>query len=190
MSKNILSLTVLVALLGILSGCDIIADAITKTHESDRITIATVWEDTHIIKGTLTVNAPLTIKACSTIKMDSGASIDIRDNGSIIVIGKPSCKTKFTSYKTLPSAGDWDAIYLYGTASAGNAFEFVTFEYGGGNYGAVWVEEGADLRIDSSTFSHIKGKGIQLEEGATLNSFIGNSFKSVTGNPVWTSDLS
>lgn len=187
MNSNILRLVLAATLFALLSGCELIADAITKTHESDTIVIATVWEDTHVIKGTLTVNAPLTIKACSTIKMDSGASINVRDNGSITVIGKPTCKTKFTSYKTFPSAGDWDAIYLYGTASAGNAFEFVTFEYGGGNYGAVWVEEGADVRFDSSTFSHIKDKGIKFEDGAEIGSFVGNTFKSLGGNPVWTS---
>lgn len=186
--KNTLFYFILAAMmLSILSGCDIIADAVTKTHDNEHITIATVWGDDHIIKGTLTVNAQLTIKACSTIKMEAGARIDVRDDGSLIVIGKPDCKTKFTSAKTIPSPGDWEGIWIYDTASAGNAFELVTFEYGGGDYGVLWVDNGADVRIDASTFSHIKKAGVMIEDGATLHSFVGNSFKSLGGNPVVTS---
>ncbi len=186
--KNTLFYFILAAMmLSILSGCDIIADAVTKTHDNEHITIATVWGDDHIIKGTLTVNAQLTIKACSTIKMEAGARIDVRDDGSLIVIGKPDCKTKFTSAKTIPSPGDWEGIWIYDTASAGNAFELVTFEYGGGDYWVLWVDNGADVRIDASTFSHIKKAGVMIEDGATLHSFVGNSFKSLGGNPVVTS---
>jgi len=169
----------------LLVSCDIVV--VTKIHDHETISVPTIWSDTHLIKGTLTVNAPLTIKACSTIKMESNARIDVRDNGTIIVIGKPSCKTKFTSAKTIPAAGDWEGIWVYGSASAGNAFEFVTFEYGGGDYGVLWVEDGADIRIDSSTFSHIKKAAVKIEDEVTLNSFVGNSFKSIGGNPVVTS---
>ncbi|HNT27420.1 MAG TPA: hypothetical protein PKH10_04485, partial [bacterium] len=177
----------LAALTFLFGGCGLINAITTSTHESETISVATVWEHDHVISGTLTVNAPLTIRACANIKMENGGSIVVRDNGSIIAIGSADCDTRFTSSKTIPAAGDWDAIYIYNTASAGNAFEKVTFEYGGGTYGVLWVEDNASVRVDASTFAHIKSTAVMIEDGATIGSFVGNSFKSIGGNPVWTS---
>ncbi|MFM2420275.1 MAG: hypothetical protein RL385_4998, partial [Pseudomonadota bacterium] len=96
--------------------------------------------------GSSAGSANLELRAGTVLKLGPGASISIRENAGLALLGTAAAPVKLTSSKRTPSAGDWTEIDIYSaSADAHNRFEHAILEYGGSNasYGTVWLERGA-----------------------------------------------
>lgn len=134
----------------------------------------------------LFIHKPVTIEAGNTLFMRENAQITLAEGGSIIAIGTELAPIVFTSAKETPGAGDWKAISVKNTASSNTAFEYVTFEHGGGDdYGVIWTDADIEVAIDNCTFNNIQNYAAVFENGAVIVSFTDNQFSEVGNFPVW-----
>ena len=133
----------------------------------------------------LYIHKPVTIEAGNTLFMRDNSHVDLADGGSIIAVGTELAPIVFTSAKEGPGAGDWKQITVHDTASNDTKFEFVNFEFGGGDdYGLIWVDAEAAVSIDNCKFSDIQGTGIIFDNGAEIGSFTGNEFVRIDTYPI------
>ncbi len=143
------------------------------------------WTGTHILEGSLYIKSLVTIDPCTKILIKPSAKIDIFDSGSIKSIGTKECPVIFTSYKPSPEKGDWKGINIYKTSSNDNAFDYTVISYGGeSEYGMLWIEDGASVKIDNTTFDNSSSYGVYFEGGAKIESFTGNKFTNLEQNPI------
>ena len=72
----------------------------------------TTWtnDKEYLVTGNILVQsgAVLTIEKGTTVKFSAGKTLQI--DGALIAIGQPDQNIRFTSYETVPSAGDWNGI--------------------------------------------------------------------------------
>lgn len=131
-------------------------------------------------------SAHLTVAADVTIKMGDGAKLSVLKNGGLTLAGTASAPVTITSAKAAPKAGDWNYIEIYSASASGfNVFDYAIIEYGGGgNYGAIWLEASAKLKMSNSTIRHSAHVGLQMEEGAHVTSFTGNTLTDNAKGPV------
>ena len=82
---------------------------------------------------TATGTAHLTISAGAILKLGTGSTLVVRDNGGLTLAGTAAKPITLTSAKSAPAAGDWGYIDIYASSSAGfNAIDHAVIEYGGG----------------------------------------------------------
>jgi len=177
--KTTLLLTIIITALTFLS-CDAIL-TVLDFNES-QITTRTVWGPNQEVnlRSSVYVKAELIIQRCTEIVMPDNGYLYIQDGGSIKVEGTADCPVKFTSSKFSPSKGDWRYITIEESASSGNIFNHVVFEYGGNTgYGALIVEKGPSVSITNAKFSNIEKVGLSIRSGANITEFSGNSFKNI-----------
>ena len=177
--KTALLLTIIFTALTFLS-CDAIL-TVLDFNESE-ITTRTIWGPNQEVNlnSTIYVKAELVIQRCTEIVMNDNGYIYVQDGGSIKVEGTSDCPVKFTSSKFSPSKGDWRYILIDESASSGNVFNHVVFEYGGNTgYGALIIEKGPSVSITNTKFSNIEGLGLNIKSGANVTDFTGNSFKNI-----------
>lgn len=138
----------------------------------------TKWEGgkTYIVeKDNLYIDGELEIEPGTTIKMLSGGNIILKQNGNLICHGTKTEPIVFTSIKddnhgsdsnkdgdnTIPAAGDWGFINLYGTQNS--VFEYCKFLYGGrdnANPTTVDVSSEAKAIFNNCTFAYNSGNQI------------------------------
>lgn len=177
--KTMLLFTIIFTALAFFS-CDAILTSI-DFNESE-ITTKTIWGPNQEVNlnSTIYVKAELIIDRCTEVVMSDNGYIYVQDGGSIKVNGTADCPVKFTSSKFSPSKGDWRYISIEESASSGNVFNHVVFEYGGNTgYGAVIVEKGPSVSITNAKFSNIEKIGLTIKSGADITAFTGNSFKNI-----------
>lgn len=119
----------------------------------------------------LTVTAEITIAAGNTLLMQSGSYIEVKDGGSIQTAGTELKPVTFTSAKTSPAKGDWKYVDIQGTSSNNNQFAYTKFEFGGSDYGMLYVSENAKVGLDHFTAENSATFGIQFADGAKIASF-------------------
>lgn len=144
------------------------------------VTTAGTWKNLGVNYevNTLYINKPVVVEAGTTFMMNPNTSISLRDGGSLKAVGTADKKITFTSQKEGPAKGDWRYIEIKQTASSDSEFAYVKFEYAGqDSYGAVYVEDGANVKIDNCLFANILDNAVMFASGAKLNSFTGNSFE-------------
>ncbi|HRZ79369.1 MAG TPA: hypothetical protein P5044_05110 [bacterium] len=133
----------------------------------------------------LFIHKPVTIEQGNTLFMRENAHVDLADGGSMIAVGTEIAPIVFTSAKEGPGAGDWKQITVRDTASNDTKFEYVNFEFGGGDdYGVIWVDPEAAVSIDNCKFSDIQGTGLIFDNGAEIGSFTNNEFVNIETYPV------
>ncbi|MCX7943403.1 MAG: hypothetical protein N2746_02705 [Deltaproteobacteria bacterium] len=149
---------------------------------------AALWKDLgipYLLRQQVTIKASVEIEPGTKFLMDSDSDISVKDNGSIKSLGTADKNILFTSSKTSKAKGDWSHIEVYASSSSDNAFVYTVFEYGGkDNYGMLWIDNGAKVAIDNSTFRQSSSYGLFLEDGAVLKSFTNNKFKNLSMNPI------
>ena len=130
--------------------------------------------------NTFTINSSITVGKGTTIMLEDSAYIYVEENGVIKTEGTADEPVTFTSYKSAPSNGDWRYIEIADSASAGNEFNYTTFEYGGDTgYGMVYVDSGANVKFSNCNFAHSDKYSVNFEEGAEIEGFSGNSFDDI-----------
>ncbi|HOW50486.1 MAG TPA: hypothetical protein PLV42_00420 [bacterium] len=136
---------------------DGLSDALVKVRAED-IDDTGTWQNLSIGYDIdyLYVHKPITIAAGTTLYLHDNSHITIRDGGALALAGTETDHVTITSYKDVPSAGDWKTILLYSTGSnAANIFTYADIKYGGGDdYGQLWVEDGASVVLDHVVFSN------------------------------------
>ena len=121
------------------------------------------------------VTGTLTVEPCAILRMAPGATISVRDGGSLSMDGTPEGRILVTSQST--TAGSWGRLDFDGDSAAeGNRLINVDVEYGGGTSGEtlVWLDDDSSVEIRDSTFMHSAGVDIRAESEATLRAFEGN----------------
>lgn len=136
----------------------------------------------------VTLNAKVTIKPCTTIQMTSGASIYVADNGSLRSIGEEDCPVVFRSAKAVPSKGDWGQIALYKESLEDNAFHYTHFLHADGSRfedGALFLDDGGRTTVDVKNvrFEQIGGNAVFLGQ-ANLKSFTDVHMQDVDGTAI------
>jgi LysM repeat protein len=106
------------------------------------------------IGGSQIASAHVTVSAGTTLQLSG--SVSVSNGGGLTLAGTPDKHVTLTCGKPACSPGDWVEIDLYGASvDAYNVFTYVDVAYGGGaSYGQVWVDAGATLALDHTTFSH------------------------------------
>lgn len=158
-------------------------------HKSgESITNSQKWSGTHTLEGNLYIKASVEITPCTKILIAPGAKISISDSGSIKSIGTKECPVIFTSSKSSKAKGDWNLIEIYEKSSSDNAFEWTILEYGGsGDYGLLWIDGNASVKIENTTFSNSKSYGLYFDSDAKITGFTGNKFNDIDLNPIFIS---
>ncbi len=191
----------IILLIGIVyfSACDLENPTPTGTTTiSSDITSETTWQNdvTYIIdKENLYISNTLTIEPGTTIKFTSGSNIILRRNGAIIAKGTPAKPIVFTSIKddkhggesnsdgdsTIPGAGDWGYIDLYGTMES--EFENCYFLYGGRditNPATVDVSSEAKAIFNNCIFAYNSGSIMNNIFVGALNASNANKETQIT----------
>lgn len=143
---------------------------------------AGTWKDLSIPyeANSFLLKSSITIEPNVSLLMVQDAYITIQDQGSLKAIGTLEKPIKFSSAKTVPAKGDWNNIAIYSSSSNDNEFTYVNFEYAGkDNYGAIWVEEEGDVKINNSKFFEIDNVALDFNDDANINSFENNTFENI-----------
>ena len=171
---------VLVTLLLFAAACDPTVPPLPVIeHEGGTIDAPETWEAaTHLLKGSLTLNATLTVPACSVIKMPNAGTITVTTNGALKLLGTANCPVRVTSSKSTGSPGDWQYLEFYtGSVGPENVIQHAIIEFGGADaYGAIWLDGGASLEVSNTVLQQNRGAGLFAENDAELRNFNGNSF--------------
>lgn len=164
----------------------------------DNIDSNTTWEGgkTYIIeKDNLFIGGKLEIEAGAIIKMLSEGNIILKQQGSIVCHGTKSAPIYFTSIKddnhggdsnndgdnTIPAAGDWGYINLYGTQNS--VFDYCCFLYGGKDYSnpaTVDVSSEAKAIFNNCTFAYNSGNMLNNLYIGALNASNANKDTQIT----------
>lgn len=155
------------------------------THEGGTIDEATVWAaGEHTLTGSLYLDAALTIPACSVVRLPAGGIISVNATGALKLLGEQNRPVTVTSANAAPSAGDWAYIEFKDGSRAGNEIHYATVEYGGDDYGAIYVANNASVQIDHSTIRHSAAYGLEVVSGGELRNFRDNTITTSGVVPV------
>jgi len=127
-------------------------------------------------------SAIVTVEAGTTLLMGSDRYISVGTNGGLTLAGTADAHVTISSQKAAPAAGDWSEIDVYADANGpANVFTFTDIEYGGGaDYGQIWLDDGAALRLDDVTFSHGADPSCDVYQAGAA-SLTGNSTPNICG---------
>lgn len=116
----------------------------------------------YIINGTVFVynNATITIDAGVQVRFNAGAAMRLGNysGGNIVANGIEENPVLFTANTDTPSPGFWDYILTTGWCWD-TVFNHCVFEYGGANYGHIYVE-GGDPEFNHCEFRHSPNYGL------------------------------
>lgn len=129
--------------------------------------------------GTATGSANLAVSAGTMILLGDGGDIRVQTNGSLTLDGTAEAPVLVDSAKSSPAPGDWDEIrFEDGSIGPNNVLRHTTIAHGGGSYyGMLWVQNGAELTLDSVTFD-APGDGCDIDRDgdgtihATASSYV------------------
>ncbi len=121
----------------------------------------------------------LTLEAGSTLEFADGAELSVGyyDSAKLIVNGTKDAPVKLTS-KGDKAAGVWKGVRLYAKA-ARSSVSGLTLEYAGEDNNGGLKVDALDVRIEQSTFQHLKGAGVVAGRDASFAAFTDNAFTDV-----------
>jgi hypothetical protein len=147
------------------------------------------WDSTgnpHYVVGELLVRATVTVLPGTEIYMAENAAITIGlgSNGGLRAIGTEQKPILFTAMaEKNRSPGDWLGIgFMSGADHDLSILRHCIVEYGGGAGWLVYAES-AGVAIDSSTFRHSLGSGIQAGPNG-IKDFADNRIEDCAGFPL------
>ncbi len=144
-----------------------------EEHQYESLADDVSWSGLHHVQGTLYLTGTLELGPCTVVQLDGDAQIYVTTNGSIRALGLPTRPVVFTSSKSPPAPGDWAGIRIQEVAANDSVFQNVIVEYGGANYSAVTVDNGARASFSNVLFRHTAPNqcAINLASGATVATF-------------------
>lgn len=159
---------------------------------TQNITTNTTWTtgSTYIIDGTVNIDgATLTIQHGTTVKFKEGAYINVGNSSSgsaIIAVGTAAAPIIFTSYSTIPTAGDWNGIFFEDGTASTTRLSFCNFIYSGGyssSYGTINLD-GCNISMDNCTITNGENFGITVSNDAEFSSFTNNSLSNIQNHLI------
>lgn len=131
------------------------------------------------------IEAPLTVAPGTTVLMEPAALWSITDSGALIAKGTEQQRVRFASVKSAPGRGDWEGFDFFGSSSNQNRFEHADIAHvGRANYGAVWVDDGAEVAFQNVRMQSVRESAIQIVAGSTVDTFAQLHFEDVGGYPI------
>jgi hypothetical protein len=117
-----------------------------------------------------TGSANLAVSAGTSVLLGDGGVIRVGTNGSLALEGTADAPIVVDSAKSSPAAGDWNEIRIEdGSIGPNNVFRHTSIAHGGGSwYGMLWVQDGAELTLDTVTFA-APGDGCDVDRDGTIN---------------------
>lgn len=144
-------------------------DGMSFVYVNGTLERAQTWKDVglrYYIQN-LSVSGGLTLEPGVHLAMRPGVTLETVDGGAIQAQGTPEAPVVFESSKPSPAAGDWGELDVYATSSP-CTFSYTEFKHGGGGgYGALWVEEGADVTLSHAVFSENQGCDVSANNPVT-----------------------
>jgi len=147
------------------------------------------WDSTgnpHYVVGELLVRATVTVLPGAEIYMAENAAITIGlgSKGGLRAIGTSNRPILFTSMaEKNRSPGDWQGIgFMSGADQDLSILRHCVVEYGGGG-GWLLYAESAGVVVDSSTFRHSLGTGIEAGPSG-IKDFADNAVEDCAGYPL------
>ncbi|MBA2662727.1 MAG: hypothetical protein H0U74_10560 [Bradymonadaceae bacterium] len=123
----------------------------------DTVTVAATWKDLELPfhVDAFYLDARLELAAGSRMLIAPNVIIRIQNGGSFRALGTAEAPIIIESSKSAPAAGDWGQFEFYSSSANDNLFRHTTVRHGGagGTYGALWLESGARLSLENSTFA-------------------------------------
>ncbi len=132
------------------------------------------------VTATYKVNgSTLTLEAGATLEFADGAELQVGyyEPSKLIVQGTKEAPVTMTS-KGDKAAGVWKGVRLYSKAARSSVTGLVLEYAGEDKHGGLKVEA-LDVRVEKSTFQHLKGAGIVTGREASFAAFTDNSFTDV-----------
>ncbi len=153
----------------------------------DHIKVNTVLEDRvsdpnvpdYLVNKNIAVLAELTIKPGVVIAFSQDSRLDINSNGSIVSVGEPNKKIRFTGQ--VAQRGYWSGIAIYSISSI-NEFTHTEIMHAGSKpmfdniKTAIGLFEQARVSLSSTTVAQSGGYGMYLRNKSILNTFAANRF--------------
>lgn len=156
--------------------------------ERDGGTIATseTWPvGDYLVKGALTIKGTLTIPACTVLRLAPGTTISVAAGGALKLMGGANSKVRVTSSNTTPAAGDWGYIeFTSASSSNDNEIHYAVVEYGGKDYGAIFVASDTSVAIDHTTIQNSASYGLQVRSNGHVRGFTDNTITKSATAPV------
>jgi len=138
-------------------------------------------EPDYRVTGTVNINAQLTIQPGVHIMFESGTSMDIESEGSLIAIGSATDSIRFSGEQATP--GFWDGLYV-NSNNPNNEISYCVVEYGGGYYGNIYITNDSQIKINHSASRYSGGTGLFAADNAKLPGFESNLFAQNAGAAI------
>ncbi len=162
-------------------------DLETFEHDGGTLSEDETWlVGRHVLENTLTLNASLTVEACSIVEMPLDGAITISSGGALKLLGTEDCPVTVTSSNEEPSPGDWRGIEVYGAGqNAANVIEHAVIEYAGSqSQGAVWVGDGASIAMSNTTVRHSENVALEVWATGEVREFSDITLTQNGGHPL------
>ncbi len=137
---------------------------------------AIVWDGNFSVKGTVYVNAQLTIKPGSIIVFHEDAQLHVQNEGTIVAEGTAD---KPITFKAREKGADWESIYI--NANAGKSSKFAYCHISGAETG-IYVYQNK-VSIDNCVIKECSVYGVDLNN-SEFGSFTGNTISDCEEYPV------
>lgn len=190
MKTKVILLMSLLVLAGF-TACDLLPteeeDAGSNIIKTD-ITTNTTWESgkTYVISGSVNVDgATLTIQPGTTVKFETGASLNIGyyENATLIANGTSSKPITFTSTASNPTAGAWDGISFW-QYSLNSSMQYCQVLYAGkSTEGAVNIKS-CEITFSNNHINNAKFYGVMLNYEGSFTAMSGNTIENCGGHPI------
>ena len=138
---------------------------------------AIVWDGNFSVKGTVYVNAELTIKPGSIIVFHEDARLYVQNEGTIKAEGTAE---KPITFKAREKGADWQHIYIY--SSAGKSSKFAYCHISGAETG-IYVYQNK-VSIDNCVIKECSVNGVYLHGESEFGSFTGNTISDCEEYPL------
>jgi hypothetical protein len=128
----------------------------------------------------------LTIAEGVTLQLRPQATVVVGRDGALQLRGTAAAPVKVTSSEASPSPGDWSYIEFQDGSTAGaNVIENAVVEYGGKDYGAIYLSGGAGLKMTNSVLQKSGHIGLQIVgDDSKLRDFTGNTIQECALGPI------
>ncbi|MBZ0117234.1 MAG: hypothetical protein K8H88_09580, partial [Sandaracinaceae bacterium] len=116
-------------------------------------------------------SARVTVAAGATLRIEGESVPRVGARGALILDGTEQAHVTVTSASPTPINGAWGQLEVHGDSIGGaTIFRWTDFRFGGsGEYGQLWLGDGARARLEHVTFANAgHGCDLWVSESATL----------------------